>query len=137
MKNNLDDSPRRLRKAHLAGILLALLAFSLLIGVTGGAMGLGSMYPAINLIASPIACPGRHLAYSQQTTRVGSATYYTAEWFCTDDASAERSRAEPYRVYMSAGLVFGVVIFAGFFVILVLYWNSAIGPAKNRGPRLW
>lgn len=132
-----QGSAAALPKSALAGLLVGLLAFAILIGVTGVAMGIGSIYPGVNLIASPIACPGRHLASSQQVTRVGTVTYYTATWSCTNDSTGERSPIDPSTVHLTAGAIYGLALFGILLLVLVLYWNSSIGPAKNDGRRLW
>lgn len=136
-KQNIDAQIGKVRKSTLVIGLGIGLAFSILIGVTAGAMGFGSIYPQLNLIAKPFACPGKQMSYSQQVSEIGTATYYTAKWFCVDERSGVKTEVEPNTVFLYAGVFYGLVFFALLFVITYFYWNSSIGPAKNGGPRLW
>ena len=117
--------------------MLIIFAFSIVLGITAGAMGLGSIYPQLNSIAQPIACPGQAMSHSQQISEIGTATYYTAKWYCVDEKTGERSELSSNTVALIAGPFYGVVIFAILLVIVYLYWNSSVGPAKNGGPQLW
>ena len=40
-------------------------------------------------------------------------------------------------VYLAAGLLHGLIVFAALTGLTYLYWNSSVGPAKNDGLRLW
>lgn len=115
--------------------IVVVFAFSIIIGVTGGAMGLGSLFPQLNLIAKPFVCYNGQMTYSRQATEVGSATYHTAKWYCENEGS--RNEIEPNIVYLIAGTFYGLFLFAILLLITYLYWNSSVGPAKNDGLRLW
>jgi len=132
-----DLRPKTLKRSTLAILLIVLLAFSVFLGITAGAIGLGSIYPQLNSIAQPIACPGRAMSHSQQITEIGTATYYAAKWYCVNGQTGERSEVSGNTVALIAGPVYGVVIFVILLAIAYLYWNSSIGPAKNGGPELW
>jgi hypothetical protein len=49
------------RSALMLGILVELI-FSIVMGVTAGARGLGSLYPQLNLVARPFLCPDRQMS---------------------------------------------------------------------------
>src|SRR5687768_12265057 len=132
-----DELVRKLKKSTLIIGLMIGLAFSIVIGVTGGAIGLGSLYPQLNLVAKPVVCPVGEMSYSQNVSAIGTATYYTAKWFCTDTRSGEKTEIDPNSIFFSSGLVFGLIVFAILILITYLYWNSGVGPAKNGGPLLW
>jgi hypothetical protein len=138
MKNRSQTSKQagKIKTATLIISLIVGLAFSIAMGVTAGAMGLGSIYPQLNLIAKPLVCPGTEMSYSRRVSEIGTATYYTAEWFCVDQTGA-RTELEPNVVFLYAGIFYGLVFFVLLAAITYLYWNSSIGPAKNGGPRLW
>jgi len=112
-------------------------AFSFLIGITGIAIGFGSIYPQLNHIAQPIACPGRTMTHSQQISEIGTATYYAAKWFCVDESTGERTEVSNNKVALIAGPVYGTVVLIILLAIVYLYWYSSVGPAKNGGPDLW
>jgi hypothetical protein len=100
-------------------------------------MGFGSRFPQLNLIVSPLLCPNQQMSYTQNVTEVGTATYWTATWFCVDEGSGLRTELEPGMVHGYAGSVYGVLILILLLGITYLYWNSSIGPARNDGLRLW
>lgn len=126
-----------LKRSTLAIGLAVAFAFAIIIGITGGAMGLGSLFPRLNAIAQPFVCPGGQIEYTKQVTEVGTASYHTARWFCRDHSSGDAREIEGNRVFIIAGIFHGIVIFAILLLITYLYWNSSIGPAKNDGPLLW
>ena len=126
-----------LSRTTLIVILVAVFTFSIFLGITAVAMGLGSIYPKLNSIAQPVACPGKTMSHSQQISEVGTATYYTAKWFCVDETTGERMELSGNTVALISGPVYGVVIFGMLFAILYMYWYSSVGPAKNGGPDLW
>lgn len=80
-----DTKPKTLKRSTLAILLFAAFCFSMFLGVTAGAMGLGSIYPQLNSIAQPVACPGHTMTHSQQVSEIGTTTYYAAKWFCVDE----------------------------------------------------
>jgi hypothetical protein len=139
MKNRSQASKqiRTIKKTTLVISLLVGLTFSLVMGFTGGAMGIGSLYPQMNLIAKPFVCSGGQMSYSQQASRIGTATYWTAKWYCVDEQSGAKTEIDPDAIFLYAGAVYGFVFFAFLLLITYFYWNSSIGPAKNGGPRLW
>lgn len=100
-------------------------------------MGLGSRFPQLNAIAKPFVCPSQQLSYMQDVSEIGTATYWTAAWFCVDEQSGARTQLNPNRVFLSAGSIYGLVLFVVLFGLTYLYWNSSIGPAKNDGLHLW
>src|SRR5687767_7803948 len=128
------ESRTTVKKSTLAIALLVGLAFSMMIGVIAGARGFGSIYPQLNLIAKPFVCAGGEMSYSRNVSSIGSATYYSAEWYC--DLAGERNEIDPTSLFVSAGLIYGLAFFALLLGIAYLYWNSKIGPAKNGGPDL-
>lgn len=97
---------------------------------------IGSIYPQLNLVAKPFVCPGGEMTYSQSMSTVGSASYYSSQWYCANTAG-DRKEIDPNDIFESAGLIFGLTFFAGLLAITYFYWNSNIGPAKNGGPDLW
>jgi hypothetical protein len=92
-KPKIDKPIRKLKRSTLLIGLAVGLAFSIIMGVTAGAIGLGSIYPQLNRIAEPLVCPGTTMSYSRRVSEIGTATYYTAEWFCVDERTGARNRA--------------------------------------------
>jgi hypothetical protein len=127
---------RKVKTSSLILWLVVGLIFSILIGVTGGAMGLGSRFPRLNLIVGPFLCPGAQMSYTQNVSEIGTATYWTADWVCVDEQGGTRE-LDPDTVFYSAGPIYGLAFFVLLLVIVYIYWNSSIGPARNDGLRLW
>ena len=127
----------KVKRSTLAIGVIVGLTFSLLMGITAGARGFGSMYPQMNLITKPFVCAGGEMTYSRSVSSGATASYYSAQWFCVDRESGERKEIDPTLVFVLAGIVYGLVFFAVLLVIAYVYWNSSIGPAKNDGLRLW
>lgn len=128
---------KKVKTSSLVLWLLVGLIFSMIMGVTGGAMGFGSRYPQLNLIAKPFVCPGQQMSYTQNVTQIGSATYWSADWFCVDEGTGVKTELDQNTVFLITGPFYGLIFFVVLLVILQLYWNSSIGPAKNDGLRLW
>lgn len=128
---------RRLKISTLALGIIAELIFSIFLGVTAGARGLGSLYPPLNLVAKPLLCPNRPMSYTQTISEIGSATYWSATWFCGTEQSGPKTELDANRVFLAASPLYSLVFFAVLLMITYVYWNSRIGPAKNDGLRLW
>jgi len=128
---------KKVKTSSLIIWLMVGLIFSIIMGITGGAMGFGSRYPQLNLIAKPFVCPGQQMSYTQDVSEVGSATYWTANWFCVDEVSGVKTELDQNTVFLIAGPFYGLIFFVVLLGIVYLYWNSSIGPAKNDGLRLW
>ena len=128
---------RKVKTSSLITWLVVGLVFSIFIGVTGGAMGLGSRFPQLNLIVGPLLCPNAQMSYTQNVSNIGTANYWTASWLCVDEGSGVTKELDPNTVFFSAGPIYGLVFFAVLLLIVYIYWNSSIGPAKNDGLRLW
>jgi hypothetical protein len=124
------------RSALMLGILVEFI-FSVLMGVTAGARGLGSLYPQLNLVAKPFVCPGSPMSYTQHMSEIGSDTYWSATWFCEDQGLGVKTELDPNLVFLFASPLYSFVFFAVFLFITYVYWNSSIGPAKNDGLELW
>jgi hypothetical protein len=117
--------------------IAVILIFSIFIGVTGGAMGLGSLFPQLNLVARPFACPNQQMSYTQYVSEIGTDTYWTASWFCVDEQSGVKTELDSNTVFLCAGSFYGLVLFVILLIVTYFYWNSSIGPAKNDGLHLW
>lgn len=128
---------KKVKTSSLVIWLMVGLIFSIFMGVIAGARGFGSRYPQLNLIAKPFVCPGQQMSYTQDVSEVGSATYWTANWFCVDEGSGVKTELDQNTVFLIAGPFYGLIFFVVLLIIVQLYWNSSIGPAKNDGLRLW
>lgn len=128
---------RKLKRGTLITGIIVELLFSIIMGFTAGARGLGSLYPQLNLVAKPFVCPGSPMSYTQHVSEIGSATYWSATWFCGDEASGPKTELDPNTVFLYASPLYSLVFFGLFLTITYVYWNSSVGPAKNDGLQLW
>ena len=128
---------KKVKTSSLITWLIVGFSFSIVIGIIAGSRGFGSMFPQLNLIASPFVCPNGQMSYTQNVSEVGSATYWSANWFCVDEQSGAKQELNPNTVFLVAGPFYGLAFFIVLLLIVYLYWNSSIGPAQNDGPRLW
>ena len=124
------------RSALMLGILVELI-FSIFMGATAGARGLGSLYPQLNIVAKPFVCPNSPMSYTQHISEIGSDTYWSATWFCADEGSGVKTELDSNKVFLSASPLYSFAFFALLLTITYAYWNSSIGPAKNDGLQLW
>ena len=120
---------RKVKTGSLVTRLTVGFSFSIFIGITGISMGLGSIYPQLNLVAKPFVCPNQQMSYTQNISEIGSDTYWSATWFC-GETNIEN-------IFLFAGSMYGLVLFVVLIVITYFYWYSSIGPAKNDGLHLW
>jgi hypothetical protein len=128
---------KKVKTSSLIIVLTVGFIFSIFLGITAGAMGFGSRFPGLNLIAAPFLCPGGEMSYTQHVTEIGTATYWTADWFCVEEGTGVQKELDPNRVHGLAGTFYGLLVFGLLLGITVLYWNSSMGPAKNDGLHLW
>lgn len=130
----------KIKKVKTSILILGILAefiFAIIMGLTAGARGLGSLYPVLNLTARPFVCPNSQMTYTQHVSQIGSDTYWTGRWFCVDEQSGGQTELESDKVFLYASPLYVIVFFALILIITYVYWNSSIGPAKNDGLHLW
>jgi hypothetical protein len=137
IKELIDMKIRKVKKSSLVIGFLTALIVSIFLGITGGAMGFGSRFPQLNLVAAPFLCPGQQMSYTQHVSEIGTDTYWTATWFCEDEGSGVKSELDSDTVFMYASPFYSLVFLVLLLVIVYVYWNSSVGPAKNDGLHLW
>lgn len=128
---------RKVKRSTLVLGIIVALVFSIFMGYTAGTRGFGSLYPQLNLVAGPFLCPGNSMSYDQHVSEIGSDTYWSATWFCTDKDSGAKTELDSNTVFLYASPLYGVLFFAILATMTYAYWNSSIGPAKNDGLELW
>jgi hypothetical protein len=128
---------RKVKRSTLILGIVAELIFSVFMGVTAGARGLGSLYPQLNLVAKPFVCPNGPMSYVQHVSEIGSDTYWSASWFCGDEQAGASTELDPNKVFLFASPLYSLVFFVVLLTITYVYWNSSVGPAKNDGLQLW
>lgn len=102
---------RKLKTSTLVLGIIAELIFSIFMGVTAGARGLGSLYPQLNVTAKPFLCPDNPMSYTQHVSEIGSDTYWSASWFCVDQQSGGKTKLSPGTVFLYASPFYSIVFF--------------------------
>jgi hypothetical protein len=128
---------RKVKTSSLVIGIIVILIFSIVMGISAFSIGFGSFHPQLNLIVKPFVCPNGEMSYTQHVTEIGTDTYYTASWSCTDEQSGDTEELDSDTIFRYAGIFYGLALFAVLLVIVYLYWNSSIGPAQNDGLELW
>ncbi len=97
--------------------------WSIFMGVTGISIGFGALYPPLNYIAKPLACPNGQLSYVQNVSNpLPGTTYTTAGWTCTDSKTGSQTPIDAIRMSVYAGPFYGLLLFLVIF--LVWYTNA-------------
>ena len=136
-KKPAGKQPRKIRTSTLVFGIVVELIFSIIFGITAGARGLGTLYPQLNLVASPFVCPHGSMSSAQSKNETGTGTEWSARWFCVDDQTGARSEIDHTSVILYASPIYILLFFVTLLVITYVYWNSSVGPARNDDLHLW
>jgi len=85
----------------------------LFMGVTVGSIGIGAIFPSVNLVAKPFVCPNGQMQvvtkdYHPDPTR--SVTTVTT--YCVDGTTGSKTELGIFPMSLYAGTLFGLVFFA-------------------------
>ncbi len=131
----------RIRKVERKWLIVGLAAellFAIVMGYTGGALGIGAWYPPVlTFLTRPFVCPAGAMTYTQHQSQIGSETYTTVSFFCADAQTGDTVVLDSDRVARLATPFFSLLFFAAFLALTYAYWYSPVGPAKNDGLHLW
>lgn len=101
------------------GSLIAWFVWSILMGVTAISMGVGSLFPRLNYIAKPLACPTGQLNYNQNVSNpYPGTTYITAAWVCTDSQTGAQTTINALHMGLYAGPFYGLLLF----LVFIPFW---------------
>jgi hypothetical protein len=101
------------------GWLIAIFVWSIFMGVTAFSIGFGALYPPLNYIARPLACPNGQLSYQQNVSNpLPGTTYTTAGWTCTDSKTGSQTPIDAIKMSVFAGPFYGFVLF----LIICFIW---------------
>jgi len=109
------------------GWLMAIFVWSIFMGVTAISIGIGALYPPLNYIGKPLACPNGQLSYQQNVSNpIPGTTQITAGWTCTDSKSGSQTPIDAIKMSVYAGPFYGFVLFLiiCFFWYVNARWNS-------------
>lgn len=113
--------------------ILSVLAGCIFMGITGISIGLGAVYPHLNLIAKPLVCPRGEMSPETHVYRPTPVeTVTTVTWYCVDAQIGERAKLAALPMSLFAGTIYGlllfIVVFAGMFVYSK---RQSSAPAEN------
>lgn len=118
------------------GWLIAGFVWSIFMGVTAISMGFGALYPPLNYIAKPLACPNGQLSFQQNVSNpLPGTTYTTAGWTCTDSKTGAQTPIDAVRMSVYAGPFYGLLLFLVIFFIWFI--NARWGSDPVIGKIIW
>lgn len=116
----------KFNQTTISGLIIGFF-FSIFMGVTAISIGIGALYPPLNYIAKPLACPNGQLTFVQDVSNpMPGTTYTTAGWTCTDTQTGAQTPLDAIRMSVYAGPIYGLLFFLiGCFVWYVnARWGS-------------
>ncbi len=97
--------------AGTIGYLVMGFVWCLFMGVTAVSIGLGAIYPPLNLIAKPFVCPNGQMTYQESTSNpLPGTTYTTIGWYCVNRRSESTTQLDIFQIAVAAGIPYGLVI---------------------------
>ena len=97
-------------------------------GITAVSIGVGAIYPPLNLIAKPFVCPNGQMTYQESTSNpLPGTTYTTIGWYCVNGQGETTTQLDIFQIAVAAGIPYGLVI-----AVLVLI---AVVVFRGRGTR--
>ncbi len=110
------------------GTLLLVLFWCLFMGVTAISIGFGAVFPSMNRIAKPFVCPrGEMQVESQNYYPSPGTTVTTRTWYCVDASSGEKKELGIFPMALYAGLIYGLLLFLGVYLVMFLRSNRSPG----------
>lgn len=103
--------------------------WSIFMGVTAVSIGLGSMFPQLDLVAKPFVCPNGEMRYEEIVSNpLPGTTYSQTNWYCVDDRTEQTTPLGIFPMSLYAGVFYGLLIFgAG---LAIWYFYSKWDPTK-------
>ncbi len=115
---------------------IAAFVWTIFMGVTAVSIGLGAIYPPLNVVAKPFVCPNGNMSYEQSTSNPLPGTTYTfTGWYC--DRSGDKTELDIFPMSLYSGLIYGLVLYAlGLSVWLFLRRRKAAQKGTDQQTRL-
>ena len=124
--------------AGTIGYLVMGFVWCLFMGVTAVSIGLGALYPPLNLIAKPFVCPNGQMTYQESTSNPLPGTTYTLiGWYCVDSRAENTTQLDIFQIAVAAGIPYGLVIavLALIAVVVLRRRSSATGQTYTPSAR--
>ena len=129
-------------KINTSTIIWLIVGFiwSWFMGITAVSLGLGSLFPAINMVAKPFVCQGGQMVNNSQNYRVSPVENVTTlTWYCVDIHSGAKTELNPFIINVYAGSFYGLLIIVAVLIILYFYrrWGSSKETEKVKKRVAW
>jgi hypothetical protein len=112
-------------------IWLLVFIWSIFMGVTAVSYGIGALYPPLNKIAQPFACPNGQMSVEENISNPMPGTTITQiYWYCVDGKSGAKTNMADAPIHLYAGAFYGLLMFAAALTLWYFY-NSQITWAQN------
>lgn len=101
--------------------IIVMLIFCVFMGVTAISLGVGAVFPSINMISRPLVCPNGSLEPERQVFRpYPGKTVTTVTWYCTDQDGA-KTQLSSFPLTLFAGSIYGLGLFLILFISIRLF----------------
>jgi hypothetical protein len=99
---------------------VSVFVWSIFMGVTAGSIGIGALFPQMNLIAKPFVCPNGQMTLTEFTTQpLPTTTYTQLNWYCVDKLTGTKTELDIFPMSLYAGSFYGFVLF----LIIAVVWS--------------
>ena len=103
------------------GLHIAIFIWSIFMGITAVSIGVGAIYPPLNLVAKPFVCPNGQMTFQETTSNPLPGTTYTAiGWYCVDTKRETTTQLDIFQIAVPAGTLYGLVIEVLVLIAMVL-----------------
>ncbi len=101
-------------------------------GITAISIGVGALYPPLNLIAKPFVCPRGDMIYETSVSNPLPGTTYTIiGWYCVDRQTEASTPLDIFQIAVPAGTIYGLgLVVVALIVALYMRYLNANAPAK-------
>ncbi len=101
---------------------IAVFIWSIFMGVTAIAIGVGAAFPPLNQIAAPFICPNGQMTYTEETSNPLPGTTYTQiGWYCVDKQTGAKTELDIFPMTLYSGVFYGLLLF----VVILAIWYFA------------
>lgn len=102
-------------------------------GVTAISIGLGALFPSLNLIAKPFVCPGGEMQVVSQYYQVSPVeSVTTLTWYCVDAKTGAKTELGIFPMSLFAGVIYGLLLFV-VVIIGMTIWDNYQRPRLGIG----
>jgi len=105
--------------------------WSIFMGITVGSIGLGAMFPKLELLTGPVVCPrGKLDLKTQEYNPSPVETVTTFTWYCVDNTTGARQEVNMWSMALTAGPIYGLLLFG--VILLWMVWRARrLGPSSE------